>query len=765
MAVNSEFPQALPLTGADPVSGPDAGRSRATTLGPVDLAFLPDFDLVKLVAMFWRRAALSAAAALLVFVSVVIITVTATPLYTASADVMLDSRKEEVSSVTSVLSGLPADSTAVDTEAEILKSRQLAERVAAVLKLIDDPEFNPDIVDSKGKVKATTQIGQAVSGVVGVSNAGGSTAATLDQQIAHERIIDRILNRLSVKRNGLTRMITVSFTSNDRAKAARIANTFADRYLLEQLETKFEATQQANNWLSQRLSDLKVQVQAAEEAVSQYKIANNLLSASGATLTEQEISTYNQRLAQAQTEQAEQEAALSTARAQLAAGSSGDDVGVALGSQVIQQLRTQRAAVSGKVANLAGRYGIRHPEMLKAQRELTDIDLQITDEIGRVISNLEARSAVARQRTASVRGSLSGAQGALAVNNRAEVKLRELERNADSVRTLYESFLGRYKETSSSVGVERSDARVVSRAKIPTQQSSPKIFINLALGLALALSAWLAVTLIAELADTGLYTSEEAERRLNLPYLGSIPLLKSVDDTADSPADHLIKRPLSAFAEAFRGLRTSVSYSRLGDPATVIGVTSSLPGEGKTVTAICMARSYAIQGLSTVLIDSDVRRRSVGRLLGVEPEAGLVEVLSGTVSLDQALMTDPGSDLRLLLLSKGSFTPKDLFGSRQMDVLIADLRSRFDIVIFDTAPILPVADTRLLAPKLDTTVFLTRWRKTPGKAAEAALRFLRAADAHVAGVALSQVDMKQQARYGYGDAAYYYNDYKKYYAA
>ncbi|WP_334163960.1 GumC family protein [Phenylobacterium sp.] len=719
-------------------------------------------DLRRLYAMFIRRIRLFAAVALLVFLAALLLTLQATPKYTATSSVMLDTRTEKVMDAEAVLSGLPADSGAVDTEVEVLKSRQLAERVVKALNLEADPEFN-------GSLREPTGLGAVVAGVkqmVGAAPPARKALTPVQQQRQRDAVVDKLLSGLSVRRAGFTYVIRIDYEAESPAKAAAVANKFAELYLLEQLEAKFDATQQAATWLNSRLGELRSQVIADEAAVQQFKIANNLLSASGTSLTEQEISNYNQTLAQARAQVAEDEARLSTARRQLASGSTGDDVGEALSSPVIQQLRAQRAQVSGQVADLQGRYGERHPEMLKAKRQLSDIDTQIEQEIQRIISNLEARASVSRQRAAAMAGSLGGAKGTLAANNRAMVRLNELQRTAEASRVLYESYLSRYKETSTQQGIEQSDARIVSKAKIPTGQSSPDVGRNLMLGLLLAMGAGVGAVLLAEMLDAGLATAEDVERRLDTSYLGAVPLLSSVAEEANpSPIDHVVAKPLSSFSEAFRNLRASIGYSRLGEPVRVVAITSALPSEGKTTTAVCLGRVAALQGAKVIVVDCDLRRRTVNRLLREDPAVGLLEVLGGQATLQQALWHDKETGADFLPLAKSSFTPRDVFGTSAMDRLLEELRAKYDLVLLDTAPILPVADTRVLAPKADTVVFLTRWRKTPQQAIEAAFRLLAGTNAHIGGVALTQVDMKQQARYGYGDPGYYYAEYKKYYVS
>ncbi|MDB5457588.1 MAG: capsular biosynthesis protein [Caulobacter sp.] len=737
------------------------GSSYESPTAPASDAGAMSFDLNVVIATFRRRLRLFAAVALGVFIAVFLYTAQETPLYTATSTVMLDVRKEQVTDMSAVLSGLPADSSVVDTEVEVLKSRSLAERVVQKLKLEQDPYFNPYVQGAKGPR----------SWLPWLKKAAAPTAAVdpVELQRRRETIVDRLLGGLKVHRSGLTYLIAVDYTHPTPARAAQIANAFADLYLTDQLEAKFDATQKANEWLNTRVSDLGQQLQTAEAAVQQYKISNNLMSAEGASLTEQEISGLNQQLALSRAAQAETDARLAIARNQLARGSNGEDVGESLNSPVVQQLRQQRSIQSAKVADLAGRYGDRHPDLLKAKRELADIDGQIQAEIKRIISNLEAQAQVARQRTGSVAGSVSQSKGTLAGNNRAGIQLGELQRRADSVRTLYESLLARFKQTSSQNGIEQADARIVSLAKIPTSPSYPKPSLNLALGLVLALGAGVAAVVLAEILMAGVFTEDEVERRLGQAYLGAVPLLNSTIDDANaegrgmSPPDYLLAKPLSSFAESLRKLRAAILFSRVGEPIKVIAITSSLPGEGKTTTTFSLARTLALSGANVIVVDCDLRQSAINGFLTHVPEIGLLEVLNGTASLEQALYTDE-SGAKVLPLAKSAYTPKDVLGSAAMQRLLAELRRRFDIVLLDTAPLLAIADTRILAPHADAVVMLARWKKTPVKAITSALALLHGRGIFVAGVALTQMDLRAQSRYGYGDANYYYKSYRKYYA-
>jgi capsular exopolysaccharide synthesis family protein len=362
---------------------------------------------------------------------------------------------------------------------------------------------------------------------------------------------------------------------------------------------------------------------------------------------------------------------------------------------------------------------------------------------------------------------LGRAKGTLAGNNAAGVRLAELERNATSVKTLYEGLLERYQETSAQEGGATADSRIVSEARASTNPSSPNVPMNLALGFIFAMAAGLAAVVIAEMLDDSLRTAEDVERRLMLPALGSLPLLMSIAKGRDRrmrPVDYLIERPLSGFAEAFRSLRTSILYAKQDETTKVVAITSALPGEGKTTTAVCLGVSGAMAGLRVAILDCDLRRRNVSRLFGVRAEIGLLDVLNGTASLQEAFIRHEKSGVWVLPLVKREFTTDEVFNTEAMGSLLDNLKSQFDLIILDTAPLLAIADTRVLASRSDAVVFLARWQKTPVKAAEAALRLLEQSEARVAGVVLSQVNVKQQSRYGYGDPGYYYSSYRKYYS-
>lgn len=726
----------------------DHNALQAVTVEPpaVDVpAFRPGevvtVDLRRLLSVLRRRLRLFLAVAAVVMAGVAAVTLLTPPQYRATAEVMLSRQNEKVTRADAVLTAAPPDSTAVDTEVEILRSPQLALEVVKSLRLDRDPEFNKAL---KGAAPAA------------------ASPPLAGPQL--ESVVDAVRAKLGVSRSGLTYVIDIGFQSRSPTKAALIANEFARLYLAEQVDDKVDATQRAAHWLEVKLQQLRGQVKTDETAVQQFKIANNLMSAQGTTLTEQELSNYNQTLAQAKAQVSEDEARLQTAQQQLAQGSNGSDVGEALSSPTIERLKEQRAEASRKVAILKTTFRDAYPELERARNELADIDAQIQAETNLIISNLDAKAQMSRERMAAVARSVGGARGQLASSNRASVQLGELQRNAEASRALYESYLARYKETSSQVGLAEPDAQLVSLAPPPKTKSSPKLMLNMLLGAVLAAGAGLIAVTLAELLEVGLATSADVEKRFNVRYLGAIPLLDaSRKRLRPSPIDQVVDCPFSGYSEAFRSLIASILHGPGDSPVKTVVVTSTLPGEGKTNTAICLARTAALQGYRVALLDCDLRRRSLARLITTPIEAGLLEVLAGEVDLDDALVKDAKTDADILPLSAAPTSLQDVFGSSPMDRLLLQLRSRYDLVILDTAPVVPVADSRVLARKADFVAVVARWRSTPFQAIRGALQMLAGNSVEVGGIVLNQVDMQKQMRHGYGDMAYYFAAYKSYY--
>lgn len=700
-------------------------------------------DLHDLLARFIRRLPVFLVIAVIVMAAVVAYTLTQTPYYTATSSVVIEPRTTEIVTSTPVVSDLPANNLALDTEAKTLNSEQVAERVVRRMSLHLDPEFNSALAEDPTLAKAIAVDGQKAREAI------KQTALALQ-------------NRTTVERSGLTFVIDVAFTSLDPNKAAKIANAIVEEYVSSQVESVGGTTRSASQWLRGRLDELQRDLQANEAAVQQFKIAHNMMSAEGATMAEQEVSNLNQQVATAEADLAEKRARLGAARAQILRGGGGGDTRAALDSSVVSALRGQQAALDVRIAELQTKYGPRHPELQAAQQKSREIEQQVQSEIARQISGLEAEVRVAEQRHGSLMASRGRSQGTLSSNSRAEVTLNELQRKADASRAIYQAFLSRANETAAQEGLQRPQAKVSAWAKAPNKPSLPNRPLNFALGLVLALAAGGGAVLLLETMDGSLRTSKDVESKLKVPSLGSIPMVPKAPPAKLSR--YVIDRPFSVFAESLRGLKSSVWAFTKGAPNRVIALTSAMPGEGKTLTTLAFGRSLAQGGERTLIIDADLRRRMLSVALRRQVAVGLVEVLEGRARLDQAVIKDEPSGAYVLPLSDKPPPSKDLFHSRAIDALLEQLKPDFDIIILDTAPVLAVADTRAIAAKADGVVLLVRWGRTPRQAVAAALDLLQTAGASIIGTCLTIVDLSKQARVGYGDALYYQGAMSRYYA-
>lgn len=348
------------------------------------------------------------------------------------------------------------------------------------------------------------------------------------------------------------------------------------------------------------------------------------------------------------------------------------------------------------------------------------------------------------------------------------MRLGELERNAESARTLCQAFLDRYRQTVAQSGLERSDAYIVSRARVPGAPNPPNMLIYAAMAVVGGLGMGVLLVVLLQLLECGLETSDAIQDALGLSTLAAIPDANTLPGYRKAglpapPAELLLKRPQSTYAEPFRTLRTSIQFAEAARPIRVIAITSAVPGEGKTTTAIGLARAMAATGDKVLLIDADAHRRASSRQFAGSVKLGLDEVLAGQATLEQAIIKDNMSDAWLLpqrLDSKGI----NLTESSRLAELIEQVRERYDLVILDTPPVLPVDEAHVIASMADGVVFLVRWRKTPSKAASVALRRLYDVHAEMLGAVLTLVDVREQERGGYEQGGNFLRAYRPYYA-
>jgi len=692
-----------------------------------------------------------------------------TPQYTAHALVMLDAHQNQMVTSTALASREQDyfyEPSLIENQVQILYSRVLAARVIDKLELDKDLKFNPPPPLEKADAEAATAgwltLLKRVDPRKWLEQPQVSILTEQEKAVnEREALIDRVLGGLTAKSRGRSTAIEISYVDPDPARAAQIANALADAYVEDQLNAKYDASQKATQWLSDRIQTLADQVRNADVAVQQYKAENNLTDTNGSSVADQQLSALNGQLIVARSDLAEQEAKYSQVSALQKAGRS-EDVSQVVSSPLIAALRAQENDLLKREADFSSRYGPRHPRMLDLASEKRNLLSKIDEEVKRVIETVSNDVAVARARVTSLEASLQQATGRSTGDNRARIKLRALEANATSSHALHDAFVARFKESEGQQGIQMPDSRIISHAILPTTPSAPNKKLALELAFAGGIFLGFLLALLVERLDSGFRTASQVEKTLGLPVLGTIPEISWGRKSPEAATDRVIDKPMSSFAEAIRGLQMSLFLSNVDKPPKVILLTSAVPGEGKTTVAVSIARLAARNGKKAVVIDCDLRRPATGKALGVTKfDFGMVEVLTGEKSLEQCLQKDPRSSLQVLPVKLKSGNPPDLLGSQAMEKLVAALRANYDLVILDSAPLLPVHDTRILARLVDATVFVVRWEKTPRDAARNAARILADIHAPLAGVILTRANTKRFQYYSYGYQSYY--SYNKYY--
>lgn len=624
---------------------------------------------------------------------------------------------------------------AIETEVAVLNSLDLAREVVSRLKLTNDPEFTAGL-------------------------ANRSDAATLGQTDRETAVAQALLANLSVERDKLTYLLAVSFTSRDPVKSARIANTFAETYLDTRVGTNAGAAEKQSEQLKRQAAELGAEVRSADAAVAAYRARAGLTvsgdgNGSGGTIVDQQVAPLSNQLATAESEAAAARASLAAAEGQVARGGL-DAVAEVRSSEVVSELRRQRAMVLRAVGEVQARYGEKHPEYARVRDQLSSIDQQIKDEALRVIGSLRANATAADARAASLRASMGRLEVERASNTQASVMAESLEREAVAKRAAFDRASQLALESTQAAQNRISQAVIVDRAQPPSKPTSPNKPLILALALVAAFAAGAGTIAVQEMLVTGMQTVEELENQLGIPVLAAIPKVpKSVN-----PADLLLEKPTSLFAESLRIARAGILGVRSSTPPKVIAFTSALPSEGKTTTSLSFARTLASNNSRTLLLECDVRRAAMRALVSNPPTGpGIVEILHGKATAEEVIVPGDVPGLDHLLVRAPYFSSEDLFGADNMKNLLDKLRTRYDHIVLDLPPLVGLADGRFLSVLADVTVLIVRWNDTPAAAAVSALGWLKSDGANPVGAIYTMVDSSAEAIGG----LYYSKKYSAYY--
>lgn len=713
-----------------------------------------------LLRTLWRRKLQIIASTILLTLLAALIVSRIPPVYEATAEVLIDPRNIG-SPGSQAAGGAVADDQMLQSQVRVLQSRNLAYKIIETLELYRDPEFNVALRQPGPFDQAVDWVWSRLAEWGIVSAVPPAADETFAPESETARVVDRFLDALDVNLLTDSRVLAVTFASRSPERAAQGANKTAETYILDQLDAKYEATQRATQWLTDKIADLRRNVAAAEQAVQKFRSQSGLLQGPGGTMVTQQISDLNAQLIVVRTARAEAEQRLARVR-QAAQSVGGAD---SIRSPTLQALLDEETAIKRRIAELTKDYGDRHPQMVAARADLADVREKLKREIEKSQNALETEVTAARGREAALNRSLDQLRGKAGQSASAEVQLRTLEREADTQRSMLEAFLGRFEQATAQLdaSINETDARVISGADVPSVASFPpaRRIVLVTFVISALLSALLA--LLFERLDRGYRSGEQIEKATGLRALGLVPTVSG--SHRNNPAAYLLRHPSSMFGESIRSLYTSILLSPDAAPPRKLLVTSSQPKEGKTTISVCLGRMRALSGHKTVIIEADLRRPSVHRVLDVPRRPGFTEVVLGEANLDDVLVEDKDSGAFILPAGKLAPDPTEILASPRVSEMLDALARRFELVVIDSPPLVAVADSRLLAPQVDAAILVVRWAVTPRQVVALAAKQLAEARANITGVVLSQVDSRKHARYGFADSAYYYGPVKRYYSS
>jgi exopolysaccharide transport family protein len=705
--------------------------------------------------------------------------------YTAHALLLIDTTKIRILQQQQQFDNeLPLDVAQVDTQIELLKSEGIGLSVVKELKLTEDPEF----------VSSQTGFIGAIFGLISrpfFSQVAGSHAPVSENALT-QTALGRYQAHRDIRRVARTYVLDISFTSLSGSRAASVANGIAEAYILDQLDSKFQASRRASGWLQERIAELRQQAMTADRAVLDFKEQKNIIDlgnkSSAGSLSDQRVVDVNTQLASARAVTAGARARLDRIRVVMTQDIPDAAVADSLNNGIITALRTQFLDYERRYHVYAARYGATHLAVINLQTQMNQLRQSMSDELSRIAESYKSEYEIAKAREDSLEKSLSQQISGAQLTNRERLGLDELESRAKVYHSIHDSFLQRFMEITQQQSLPVTEARVITAASAPGGSSSPQISRILMIAGSLGFLLSLGVAALRESVDRVFRTSRQVENILQANCLAILPIVKKIvaptsasGDTqhsapkgirsakrielnADGLFRYVIYEPLSAFAEGLRAVKVAVDISRSIKENKVIGITSSLPHEGKSTVASNLAELIAHGGSKVILIDGDLRNPTLSHRLVSKADVGLLQVIGGKVELRQAIYTDNLSGLAFLpaVIESRLAHSSEILASEAFKQLIDGLRKTYDYIIIDFPPLAPVVDVRATTNVVDSYVFVVEWGRTRLNMVQRQLDSAPELFDRLLGVVLNKANVKILNRYEDYYGRYYYK--KNYYA-
>lgn len=725
-----------------------------------------DVDLRTLLLMLWRRKMVVLGCILIGLSFSTIAMSFMKPHYTSRAIVLIEnkiqnSRMDEFQSLLS--SSLRVDSSLILSEIEIIKSRMTALKIVKKLNLMADPEFNARFkytIDNSAPQNIVDQSFKKLS--VHGSNLENLPAEMIEKDLGE--VITAFLKGLEVRSVPGSSAIQVEYTSVDSNKAALIANTVIDVYIEQRLENKFLATKKVTDWLDQRLSSLREQVQAADHAIAAYKKKHNLAEgARNVSISAEQLSALNNQLITAKARKSEAEARLEEIKKIAGDIDKIEVIPEVINSTLIQKLKSDRAQIESQRSELQRRYGPKHPALLKIQNQIEGLNQQMREEMIKISKSTANEVLFAQASIKALEEGLNENQGQQFIDNQALVGLSDLEREAQSTRLTYETFLKTYKEVDEREKLQSPEARVISSAVPSRSPSFPNKMLMISLATIIGTFIGLIIAFLLEKMDNTFRSIYQVEALSGYPCYALVPKVENI--SKQELTNFVLSKPSSMVAESVRTLRTLLNLrpNSSGAKTRCITLTSSFPGEGKTLLSLWLGRLAAKSGEKVLIIDADLRRSGLHKALGISNDLSLVDYLTGQKELSQIIYNGDVSGVHMIFGRSVPNSALDLLSSEKMVNLLQKLRQSYDLIIIDSPACMAVSDACVLAKMSDRLMYLVAWDQTPREVVLSGIKQFADMAYHDLAVVLSHVDIKRHVKYGYGDSAYYLEQYKDYY--
>lgn len=688
----------------------------------------------------WKAGLVTLAAVCLLAIAYLL---TAMPLYTASVGVLIDRSTSDMTQRLSTLGG------AVDDEASVLSQIELIRSETIGLAAVDRLQLERD-ADFMAPVRSVGALPRRLLGALrGMFSAARETSSNVRDR---RQALAIVQEGLDVERVGRSYVLTISFESPSPEHARAVATAVAEAYLADKLEARYAAARRAGDWLAERIEDLRRQSVASDLAVQRFKAENGLLPANNRSMPDQQVADLNTALIVARADTAKAKARLDRIEAILASGSGEAIVADALDNAVITAFRARYLEASKREADIRARFGADHAQAVRLRRDMQEFSRLMGEELGRIAEGYRSDLDVARSREVNLTENLARATRDSALAGEKQAELRALERSAENDRLLHESFLRRYQDAVQGQDFPLTDARIITEARLPEGPSSPRKGLVMALAVLFGAAAACGMALLREYRERFFRNGGQIRSLLGLEYLGAIPLTETGNDLAR----HALDFPLSGFTETLRNCRLAIDI-RLRKQAKVIGVVSTLPGEGKTTLAVNLAQVLAA-GRRTLLIDADLRNPGASRMLGLSTRPGLVEALTEGLPLSQA-RAEQGA---LHILPAAAHRPishsAELLTSAAMARLLQEAGRDYDYILLDLPPLAPVIDSRAMAGVIDGFILAIEWGGPSRVLVRDTLVGAGIIEDRCLGAVLTKVDRQQMPAYAAADSSEAYGD-------